>query len=456
MTKEKDLVTDLADIIFEGAQNSNFLGLSKAHLQNVAYYDFTEYQYILEPKVREFQEPTIDDLAIGSTITDPTEILFLQHMRMRLEELIRQNSDHGFHIFVPRIKFVFGIPIPTLVRVWNPVSINEAGRLWIINVLIAALTASKSYKTLLDLFELALKVTDINEQEFIDWLPIIPENAHAFAFFWTVVLPWLFVPITFKKSTVQLKSRWNIIAQLAKIQWEGELNRLWAIQDALEKAQEKIKAKKKIKPYTFEPFLLNSWNLGMRVIYRQEWRPLGNQRGEVVKTIPLGPKQVEKVTTKIIRRTKVTKTAETLRSVEETSEVTDTTKDSNEIVNEASETFGWNVEAEASVGFSVFSASISGGAHGEAEQRSKQASTHLSESVQKTASKIKTETKTVVTTESESTYEIETASEISNPNEEIPITYVYSKLLRQYEIFTSVVEIQNVILIAEPLPLNFC
>lgn len=453
MTKEKGLVNDLADKIFEGAQNNNFLGLSKAHLQNVAYYDFTEYQYILEPKVREFQEPTIDDLDIGSIITDPTEILFLQHMRMRLEELICQNSDHGYYTYWVTYHFLDLLKLfPEQHSKWNPVSINEAGRLWIINVLIAALIASESYGTLLDLFRLALKVVDINEQEFIDWLPIIPENSHAFTFFWTVVLPWFFDPITLKKTPVQLKFRWNIIAQLAKIQWEGELNRLWAIQYALEQAKEKIKAKKKIKPYTFEPFLPNSWNLGMRVIYRQEWRPLGNQRGEVVKTIPLGPKQVEKVTTKIIRRTKVTKTAETLRSVEETSEVTDTTKDSNEIVNEASETFGWNVEAEASVGFSVFSASISGGAHGETEQRSKQASTHLSESMQKTASKIKTETKTVVTTESESTYEIETASEISNPNEEIPITYVYSKLLRQYEIFTSVVEIQNIIFIAEPLP----
>ncbi|MCK5345190.1 MAG: hypothetical protein KAR20_17395, partial [Candidatus Heimdallarchaeota archaeon] len=148
----------------------------------------------------------------------------------------------------------------------------------------------------------------------------------------------------------------------------------------------------------------------------------------------------------------VTKTAETLKSVEETSEITDTTKDSNEIVNEASNNFGWNVEAEASLEFDVVSASISGGAHEETEKRSKQASTHLSESMQKMANKIKTDTKTVVSTESESTYEMETSSEITNPNEEIPITYVYSKLLRQYEIFTSVAEIQNIIMIAEPIP----
>jgi len=453
MTNEDDSITKLAERIFEGVQDSNFFGLSKAHIHNIAYYDFSEYQYILEPKIIEFQEPTIADLPISSDITDPTETIFLQYLRVRIEELISENSDHGYYSYWTTY------PVWDLLKLfperhskWNPVSINEEVRLMIINILIAALITSDFYEDLLELFRLALNIVKIDEQEFINWLPIIPENTHAFTYFWTVLLPWFYDPITLKKTPNQLKSRWNVITQLAKIQWKGDLIRLSAEQHALEEAKAILKVRKVIPQYTFEPFLRNSWNFGLRVIYRQEWRPLGNQRGEVVKTIPLGPKQVEKVTTKIIRRTKVIKTAETLKSVEETSEITDTTKDSNEIVNEASENFGWNVEAEASVGFSVISASVSGGAHEETEQRSKEASTHLSESMQKTASKIKTETKTVVTTESESTYEVETASEITNPNEEIPITYVYSKLLRQYEIFTSVAEIQNIIMIAEPIP----
>lgn len=449
MTNEDDSITKLADNILEGIQDSNFLGLSKAHLHNIAYYDFSEYQYILEPKILEFKEQTIADLDISANITDPTETIFLQYIRVRIEELISENSVWGYTSYWTELG-LFWIPIQH--SKWNPVTINEELRLTIINMLIAALIASDSYKKLLELFRLALNVVEIDEQEFINWLPIIPENTRAFTYFWSVFLPWDYPPVTLQKTPAQLIGRWNVITQLAKIQWEGDLTRLWAIQKALEEAKAIIKAKKVIPPYTFEPFLKNSWNFGLRVTYRQEWRSLGNQRGEVVKTIPLGPKQVEKVTTKIVRRTKVTKTAETLKSVEETSEITDTTKDSNEIVNEASENFGWNVEAEASVGFSVVSASVSGGAHEETEKRSKQASTHLSESMQKTASKIKTDTKTVVTTESESTYEMETSSEITNPNEEIPITYVYSKLLRQYEIFTSVAEIQNIIMIAEPIP----
>ncbi len=66
--------------------------------------------------------------------------------------------------------------------------------------------------------------------------------------------------------------------------------------------------------HPFMTFIPGSINLGLRLVYRQEWRYLGNQRGEVIRTIPLGPKQVERVSTKVVRRTQTTKTSEELRS----------------------------------------------------------------------------------------------------------------------------------------------
>jgi len=73
--------------------------------------------------------------------------------------------------------------------------------------------------------------------------------------------------------------------------------------------------------------------------------------------------------------------------------------------------------------------------------------------LQKTAGKLRTETKVVVSTESESTSEVTTASEIQNPNDEIALTYVYSKLQRQYEVFASLAEVANIVMVAEPVPL---
>jgi hypothetical protein len=209
----------------------------------------------------------------------------------------------------------------------------------------------------------------------------------------------------------------------------------------------------KIESYPFNIFMRDTCNLGLRLVYRQEWRPLGVQRGETVRTIPLGPKQVEKVSTKIVRRSKTSKTSESLKAVERTTETSDTTKDSTEIVNETSEKFGWHTEAEASASYGFASGKVSGGASGESEEKGKSTNSSLSEKVQKTASKSREETKVIVSTESESTFETTTASEIYNPNDEIAVTYVYSKIQRQYEILTRLAEVNGVVFVAEPVPL---
>jgi len=201
--------------------------------------------------------------------------------------------------------------------------------------------------------------------------------------------------------------------------------------------------------YPFTVFQPYACNIRLQLVHRQEWRPLGVQRGEVVRTIPLGPKQTEKISTKIIRRKKVTRTSESLKAVEATTETTDTTKDSSEIIKESAETFGWNIEASASASWGFGSATVSGGANSETEEKSRATNNHLSEKVQKTASKIRKETKVVVSTESEFTFEITTASEIQNPNDEIPITFIYSKLQQQFEVLTQLAEINSVIFVAE-------
>jgi hypothetical protein len=208
--------------------------------------------------------------------------------------------------------------------------------------------------------------------------------------------------------------------------------------------------------YTFNPFLHKEVNLGLRLVYRQIWRPLGNQRGEIVRTIPLGPKQSHKVSTKILRRTKVTRTSEHLKSTERSEETTDTTKDSREVVREATSSYNWNISQEIEGGYNAgvwgIKAKTAASVGGESARSSRNASTRLSESMRKMASKISTETRVNVSTETETEFETSTASEILNPNDEIPITYLYSKLQRQYEVFTGLAELQNVIMIAERVP----
>lgn len=167
--------------------------------------------------------------------------------------------------------------------------------------------------------------------------------------------------------------------------------------------------------YNFEVFPANSVNIGIRLVYRQEWMPLGFQKGEIVKTIPLGPGETRKISSKIVRRAKRTSTQESLYSRESseestatdksTTELTDSSEDtmtsdvknSSEIVNEAKSSFNWKVETESSGGIRFVSGSLKAGVGGEssgseaatrsgetasgtkAALQSKQTNSHLSE-----------------------------------------------------------------------------
>lgn len=204
--------------------------------------------------------------------------------------------------------------------------------------------------------------------------------------------------------------------------------------------------------YEFEPFLPFSINFGLQTIFRQAWVPLGTQPGEIVRTLPLGPKQSQKVTVKAIRRTKSTRQSEISTSIETSTDSSAATKDSSEVMQEASESMNWHVEASASASFGFGSASMTAGAGGENSSGSRDTKSMLNETMEKTSSKIRKDTKIVVSTETEQTDEFSSVSEISNPNDEIAVTYVYSRLQRQYELQSYLAEANAVIYVAEKIP----
>lgn len=204
--------------------------------------------------------------------------------------------------------------------------------------------------------------------------------------------------------------------------------------------------------YSFIPFDTSIVNFGLRLVYRQEWRTLGTQPGEIVRTIPLGPKQTEKISTKVLVNEKIVQTAETFTSLESDSESSNTTKDSTDIVKESANKFGFKTGTEGGGSWGAFSAKASMELSAETASSSKDTKSHLNESMVKTASKIRNESKVVVSVEKSSSEEYSSCSEIVNPNEEIAVTYVYSRLQRQYEIFTRLAEVNSVIFIPERVP----
>lgn len=205
--------------------------------------------------------------------------------------------------------------------------------------------------------------------------------------------------------------------------------------------------------YSFEPYPYDEVFVGVRVIHRQNWRLLGYGRGELVKSIPLGPKESQKISVKVTQRSKQSRSSESASSYETTSETSSTTKDSSEVVAEATEKLNRHAEAEVGGGYGPFiQAKVSGGLSQDLGSSSKDTKTRLNEIMEKTSSRMKRDTKITVSTESERMFEETRSSEIVNPNDEIAVTYLYHKLQQRYWVSTEIAEVHSVVFVPEPVP----
>jgi hypothetical protein len=200
---------------------------------------------------------------------------------------------------------------------------------------------------------------------------------------------------------------------------------------------------------------------GLRITYRQHWEHVGNQFGPPLRTIPLGPGQSEKISVKLTRREKLVSTQERSESKETLTESSSSTKDSNQVVDEAAKTNQWKIDQNMKGGFDCGLWNAGGSTQitlgEEFKTASKEAKESVSESVAKAATKIRNETKVTISREQEVTVESTQSSELRNANDEVAVTYLYQLLQKQYVVTTYLAEVAPVILVPQPLPesINF-
>jgi hypothetical protein len=205
--------------------------------------------------------------------------------------------------------------------------------------------------------------------------------------------------------------------------------------------------------YSFDPLPPDEIVFGVRVVNRQSWRQLAFARGDLVGTVPLGPRESKKVSVKTTRRSKTARTTEAATSFETSAESTNTSKDTSEVVDEATKKLNKHADAEVSGGYPpFFSAKVSGGIAEDTGSSSKQTKSNLNEMMQKTASRMKRDTKVTVSTEAETTFEQIGSSELVNPNDEIAVTYLYHRLQQRFWVSTEIAEVNSVLLVPEPIP----
>lgn len=213
--------------------------------------------------------------------------------------------------------------------------------------------------------------------------------------------------------------------------------------------------------YAFTIYAANrkerSVNFGILVTYRQQWEPLAYQAGKLVKTITLAPKETQKYSKKtVVRRKRAEKEVEShLRTRQE--EAAQTSRAEREIIRKATTKTNFSLTAKDSLhiplaeGVSIGSERTAGFER-EASKSSEDVKKAFHEAVFKSAQEYKDEHTVEVNTEEAEEFEVEESGEITNPNDEIAVTFLFYELQRRYRLTERIQRLTPVILVAQEVP----
>ena len=131
----------------------------------------------------------------------------------------------------------------------------------------------------------------------------------------------------------------------------GTGNTSKSVDDIIYELEEQLKENS----YSFTTYAANekerSVNFGILITYRQKWEPTAYQVGELVKTIPLAPKEYKKYSKKVqLKKKRIDKEIENSLRILKT-DSSETGRAESEIVNNANKKSSFNRNSTASSGF---------------------------------------------------------------------------------------------------------
>ena len=204
--------------------------------------------------------------------------------------------------------------------------------------------------------------------------------------------------------------------------------------------------------WAFEYFAENSSNLGIMVTYRQTWQPGPYQVGDLVTTVPLAPgEQRTYEISETVQRTRAQKEVE--RSVStRAGESTRSLRASDEIIRRAEEATNFQLTAEGSINFGLGSIGSTTQFARSQQLHSQDTTTTFREAVVKASHEYTNDRTLEVAVNTDSTRVSKTSGQLSNPNNELTVTYLLYELQRQYRVSESIHSVTPVILVAQPMP----
>lgn len=204
--------------------------------------------------------------------------------------------------------------------------------------------------------------------------------------------------------------------------------------------------------YKFDVFAPNSINYGVVYTFRQKWEPAQYQVGRLVSSLPLAPKEVRRYSTKVVTTQSRNDKYLDDREFRGKSEQTSTSRAESEIIKRATNNTSFGVNSRASVDMEMFEAGVETNMTASSERFSQDTKSNFRESVLKAVEEYRKQNKTEVEFSSRTESTVESSGEISNPNDEITVTYLFYELQRQYDISEELHRVQPVVLVANEVP----
>jgi hypothetical protein len=191
--------------------------------------------------------------------------------------------------------------------------------------------------------------------------------------------------------------------------------------------------------WPFATFPAGEVNIGLRLIYRQQWAQVGAGRGDVLRTVGSAGASAGGAATRVATSIRPGVAARSLDALVA------------RCVRDTVDAMRWPLDLEGSIntGLRSLAASTGMGLEPECRESSRDLCARLDESMRKAADAAHDEIAPI--TDAGDGQSSERGSE-TEPTGEDGITRVYSRLQHRYEVLTRPAEIQNVVLVAEKLP----
>jgi hypothetical protein len=189
-------------------------------------------------------------------------------------------------------------------------------------------------------------------------------------------------------------------------------------------------------------------NFGLLNTYRQCWEPTAYQVGDLVKSIPLAPKEERKYSLKTTFNRKRAEKEAKKNNTSLTQSQNTTSRAEAEIVGKAQSKSDFKLNAEAS--YAKWKVSSSLGL--EAQKESSDTRKDFRESVLQATQEFKEERSVEISTEESYGTEAEESGSISNPNDELAVTYLFYELQKRCKVSEQLYRTMPVVLVAQDVP----